>query len=166
MSIRPKIETALAATAERLAPGSGPDVVRHTKNDLATIEASSENFSRRYANDDVAVAVPVIIEAKHPEGDPVSVGKKHEGLIVAFADSLLYVRGIGFGAREVKAVNKDEISVESVTMEVDGVDVPGFRVSDRRGKPTFAAAVGLPDHQSEPAAQHAVRDEICSLFAG
>jgi hypothetical protein len=166
MSIRPKIETALAATAERLSPGSGPEVVRHLKNDLATIDASSENLSRRYANDDVAVAVPAIFEAKHPEGDPVTVGKRHEGLIVAFSDSLVFVRGVGFGAREVKALSKNEVSVEKVTMVLDGVNVPGLRVADRGGRPQFAVAVALPDHQSELTAQEALRDEICALFAG
>lgn len=166
MTIRPKIEAALTATAERLAPGSGPDVVRHLKNDLATIDASSENLSRRYANDDVALAVPLIVEAKHPEGDPVTVGKKHEGLIVVFSDSIIVVRGIGFGARDVKTFNTGEISVEPVTMVLDGADVPGVRIGDSRGKPMFAAAVVLPDGQSEPAAQQSLRDEVCSLLGG
>jgi len=166
MTIRPKIETALAATAERLAPGSGPDVVRHLKNDLSTIDASSENLSRRHANDDVALAVPAIFEAKHPEGDPVTVGKKHEGLIVVFSDSVIVVRGIGFGARDVKDFDRSEISVEPVTVVLDGADVPGVRMGDRRGKPMFAAAIVLPGGQAEPAAQQALRDEICSLLAG
>jgi hypothetical protein len=166
MTIRPNIEAAIAATAERLSPGSGPDVVRHVKNDLATIEASSEKLSKRYANDEVLAAVPAVFEAKHPEGDPVTVGKKHDGLLVIFADSVIVVRGIGFGARDVKVLSVSEISVEPVAMVLDGADVPGVRVGDRRGNVMFAAALVLPGVQAEPAAQRALRDELCSLLAG
>jgi hypothetical protein len=163
-SIRPKVEAALAATAERLSPGSGSKAVRHAKNDLATIDGSSEDLSRRYANEDIAIAVPAVFEAKHPDGDPVTIDKKHDGVIIVFPDSFIFVRGIGFGAREVKAVDNSEVSVEQVTMVLDGANVPGLRITGRSGKPKFAAAIALPGDQNDPNAQEAVRDEIYSLF--
>jgi hypothetical protein len=166
MSIRPKIDAALSATAERLSPGSGPDVLKHLKNDVSMIDASSENLSHRYANEDPAIATPAVFEAKHPEGDPVNVGKVHEGLIAVFSDSVIVVRAIGFGARDVKVYKKDEISAEPVTMVLDGANVAGLRIADRHGKPKFAIAIALPGHQSDATAQAAVRDEIRSLLAG
>jgi hypothetical protein len=165
VSIRPKIEVALAATAERLNPGSGAAAVSHAKNDLATIEASSENLGRRYANDDVALAAPAAFEAKHPDGDPVKVGKRHDGVIVVFADSFIVVRGMGFGARDVKTFGKGEVSVDRITMVLDGADVPGVRINDRRGKPLFAAAITPSDDQCDATARAAVRDELSSLLA-
>jgi len=165
MSIRPKIEAALSATADRLNPGSGQKAVRHAKNDFTTIDASSENLSRRYADEDVAIAAPAVFEAKHPDGDPVTIDKKHDGVIIVFSDSFIFVRGIGFGAREVKALGKSEVSVERITMVLDGANVPGLRITGRGGKPKFAAAIALAGEQCEPAAQEAVRDEIYSLLA-
>ena len=165
MSIRPKIEAALATTAERLHPGSGHDAVHHAKNDLSTIEASSENLSRRYANEDVAIAAPAVFEAKHPDGDPVTIGKRHDGVIVVFSDSFIVVRRIGFGAREVKTFGKGAVSVERVTMVLDGALAPGLRISESSGKPMFAAAIALADDECDPNVQEAVRDEIYSLLA-
>jgi hypothetical protein len=165
MSIKPKIEEAIAATAERLHPGSGPDAVKRAKNDLGTIDASSENLGRRFADDAVAIAAPVVFEAKHPEGDPVTIGKRHDGHLVVFPDSLVYVRGLAFGAREVKVLSTSEITVEPVTMLLDGAQMPGVRIGDRRGKPHFAAGITLADETCDPTAQQAVRDEICTLLA-
>lgn len=51
MTIRPKIEAALSATGDRLRPGSGADVVHHAKNDLMTIDGTSEDLNGRYASD-------------------------------------------------------------------------------------------------------------------
>lgn len=163
-SIRPKIETALSATAERLTPGSGSKVAHHAKNDLAVIDASSENLSKRYADADVALAVPAIFEAKHPDGDPVTIDKKHDGVIIAFTDSFIFVRGIGFGAREVKALSKNDVTVESISMILDGATVPGVRITGRGGKPHFAAAVTVEGGSNDPAAQAAVRDELVALL--
>lgn len=113
--IRPKIEAALSATAERLSPGSGPQAVRHAKNDLSLIGATEEDFNARYADEEVRIAAPVVFEAKKPDGDPVMIKKKHEGLIIVFGDSFMFIRGMGFGAREIKAVANGEVSVERVT---------------------------------------------------
>jgi hypothetical protein len=161
MSIRPKIEAALAATAERLSPGSGPEAVRHAKNDLMTISASSDGFDRRYANEEVGIAAPVVFESKHPDGDPVTFTKKQEGLIVVFPDSFVFVRAMGFGAREVKGLKAGDVSVERVTTVIDGTQVPGLRITARPGKPKFAVAIG----QGNPTEQAAVRDEIVALLA-
>ena len=161
MSIRPKIEAALAATAERLSPGSGADVVRHAKNDLQTISASSDGFDRRYADEEVSIAAPVVFESKQPDGDPVTFKKKQEGLIVVFPDSFVFVRAMGFGAREVKGLKASDLSVEQVTTVIDGAQVPGLRVTGRLGKPKFAVAIA----QGSPAEQAAVRDEIVGLLA-
>jgi hypothetical protein len=166
MSIRPKIEAALSATAERLSPGSGAGTVKHAKNDLMTISGTSENLDKRYANEDVVIASPAIFEAKHPDGDPVTIKKKHEGLIIVFSDSFIFVRGIGFGAREVKAVGKSEVSVEKVTTVLDGAEVPGLRITGRAGKPKFALAIALPKNPGDPAEQAAVRDEVYNFLAG
>jgi hypothetical protein len=166
MSIRPALETALAATGERLSPGSGPDLVRQLKNDLGLVDASSENLSKRFAGAEVALAVPAAFEAKHPEGDPVTVGKRHDGFIAVLGGSLIVVRGIGFGARDVKAHDASQVAVEKVALVLDGAEVPGVRFADGRGKPIFAAAVVLPGKQSgDPAASLALREEICALLA-
>jgi hypothetical protein len=164
-TIRPKVEAALAATAERLNPGSGHGAVHHAKNDLSVIDASSDNLTQRYSAEDVAIAAPLVFEAKHPDGDPVTIDKKHDGVIIVFSDSFIFVRGIGFGAREVKALGKSEVSVERITMVLDGANVPGLRITGRSGKPKFAAAIALDGEQCQPVAQEAVRDEIYSLLA-
>jgi hypothetical protein len=160
VSIRPKIEAALSATAERLSPGSGAKAVHHAKNDLATIDASSENLSARYADEEVRLAVPVVFEAKHPDGDPVVFKKHHDGVIVVFSDSFVFVRGIGLGAREVKALRFDEVSVEAVATSLDGADVPGLRITGRSGRPKFAVAMAA----GGPAEQAAVRDEVLGVL--
>jgi hypothetical protein len=165
MTIRPKIEAALSATADRLNPGSGAQAVRHAKNDLVTIDATSDNFSKRYANEEIRIATPAVFETKHPAGDPVTIEKKHEGLIVVFADSFIFVRGMGFGAREVKALGKDDVSVERVTTLLDGTEVPGLRVSARSGKPKFTLAIAQAKDPGDPTEQAAVRDEIYELLA-
>jgi hypothetical protein len=95
----------------------------------------------------------------------VTIDKKHDGVIIVFSDSFIFVRGIGFGAREVKALGKSEVSVERITMVLDGANVPGLRITGRSGKPKFAAAIALAGEQCEPAAQEAVRNEIYSLLA-
>lgn len=166
MSIRPKIEAALSATADRLNPGAGADAVRQAKNDLMTIDGSSENLNRRYANEEVKIATTAIFEAKHHGGDPVTIEKKHEGLIIVFSDSFVFVRGIGFGAREIKALGKNQVSVEKVTTVLDGVEVPGLRITGGFGMPNFALAIALPKGPGNPAEQAAVRDEVYDLLAG
>jgi hypothetical protein len=164
MSIRPKIEAALSATADRLNPGSGPKAVRHAKNDFTTIDASSENLSRRYADEDVAIAAPAVFEAKHPDGDPVTIDKKHDGVIIVFSDSFIFVRGMAMGLREVKAVRNDEVTVERVTTVLDGTEIPGLRITGRAGKPHFAFAIALAKEAGDPTEQAAVRDEIYELL--
>ena len=165
MSIRPIIETALAATAERLSPGSGSSAARHAKGDLGTIDAASGNYSKRYANEPIRLATTAVFEAKHPDGDPVTIGKPHAGLIVVFADSFLFVRGMGFGAREIDAVAISDVTVEAVTTVVDGAEVPGVRITGRGGKPKFAAAITVPDAPAHPATPTAVRDELVALLS-
>jgi hypothetical protein len=166
MSIRPALETALAATGERLAPGGGPDLVRQLKNDLSMVDASSDNLSVRFAGVEVALAVPAAFEAKHPDGDPVAVGKRHDGFVAVLGRSAIVVRGLGFGARDIKALEVSELTVEPVALVLDGTEVPGFRFADGRGKPMFAAAVVLPGKQGgDPAASLALREELCALIA-
>ena len=124
MSIRPTIEAALSDTADRLAPGSGADAVRHAKNLLMSIDGSSEDYSHRYANEAVGIAAPLVVEAKHPEGDPVTIKKKHDGLIVVFSDSFIEVRKMGFGVTEVNSYRKDDVTVEPITTVLDGTEAP------------------------------------------
>lgn len=159
-SIRPDIEAALSGTADRLSPGSGASVVKGLRNDLSVIGASSENLDSRYANDTISIAAPVVFEAKKPAGDPVRFEKKRDGLVVVYSDSFIFVRGIGLGAREVKALKKSDITVERVTAVLDGVEVPGLRINASSGKPEFALAITLPKHSADPAAQVAIRDEL------
>jgi hypothetical protein len=159
-SIRPKIEAALSATAERLSPGSGEKAVHHAKNDLMTIDGTEENLNRRYADEEVRIASPAVYESKHPDGDPVEFKKAHDGVIIVFSDSFVFVRGMGFALREVKAVRNDEVDVEKVTTVLDGTEVPGLRITGKVGKPHFALAITVPKASSDPAQQAAVRDEI------
>jgi hypothetical protein len=165
MSIRPKIEAALSGTADRISPGSGADVVRQAKNDLQVIDASSENLNSRYANEDVRIATTAIFETKHFDGDPVTIETRQEGLIVVFSNSFVCVRPIAFGARDVKVVVSDQVSVEKVTAMLDGEAVPGLRITGGFGMPKFALAVALPEGPGNPAAQAAIRDEIYDLLA-
>jgi len=165
VGIRPKIEAALSATADRLHPGSGANAVRHAKNDLGTIDATSEDFNRRYADEAVKIAAPAIVEAKQPDGDPVTIKKKHAGLIVVFSDSFIFVRAMGFGFREVKALRTSEVSVERVATVVDGTEIPGLKITGRAGKPKLALAIAQAKEPGNPAEQAAVRDEIYALLA-
>lgn len=160
VKIRPKIEAALSTTADRLSPGSGEQAVHHAKNDLSLIDATQEDLNGRFADDDVAIASPATFEAKHFDGDPVAFKKHHDGVIVVFSDSFLFIRGMGFGAREIKAVRKDEVNVERITAEIDGTDVPGLRITAHAGKPKFALAVTQTKADCDPTVQAAVRDEI------
>ena len=166
MSIRPKIEAALSATADRLNPGSGADAVRQARNDLMTIDASSENLSRRYADEDVRIATPAIFETKNHTGDPVTIQKKQEGLIVVFSDSFILARAAGFGMHEVKAIRKSDVSIEKVTTMLDGAAVPGLRIMGGFGGPKLALAIALSKGPGNPAEQAAVRDEAYDLLAG
>jgi hypothetical protein len=163
-SIRPKIEAALSATADRLSPGSGDQAVHHAKTDLSLIDATEENLNGRYADAPVVLASPAVFEAKHIDGDPVTFKKHHDGVIIVFSDSFIFIRGMGFGAREIKAVRKDEVAVEQVTAVVDGADVPGLRISGRAGKPKFVLAVTQSKVACDPTEQSAVRDEIHELI--
>jgi hypothetical protein len=165
MSIRPKIEAALSATAERLSAGSGHDPVRHAKNDIATIEASSGNLAGRYADEEVRLAAPLVVETKHPEGDPVTFTKAHDGIVVVFASSFVFVRGMGFGAREIEVVECRDATVERVTAVVEGTRQPAVRVTGPAGKPTFVAVVASEKASPAPEAQAAVLDELVGLLS-
>ncbi|MFZ4518205.1 MAG: hypothetical protein ACOYOP_07445 [Microthrixaceae bacterium] len=166
MSIRPKIEAALAATAERLHPGSGADAVHQSKNDLVSIEGTSDDISGRYANAEIVIAAPAVYETKHPDGDPVTIKKRHDGLIVVYPDGFIYVHAMALGLREVKALGKDEVSVEPITMVLDGAEVPGLRITGRAGRPKFALAIAPAKESGDPAEQVAIRDEIHRALAG
>ncbi|MCU0270140.1 MAG: hypothetical protein MUF83_16045 [Acidimicrobiales bacterium] len=163
-NIRPKIEAALSATADRLNPGSGAKAVHHAKNDLATIGGTEEDFNSRYADEEVEIASPAVFEAKHPDGDPVTFKKHHDGVIIVFSDSFLFVRRMGFALREIKALRTDEVSVERVTTVLDGTEVPGLRITGPGGKPTFALAIAESKEPGNPTEQAAVRDEIYELL--
>jgi hypothetical protein len=163
-SIRPKIEAALSATADRLSPGSGDQAVHHAKTDLSLIDATEEDLNGRYADAAVVLASPAVFEAKHIDGDPVAFKKHHDGVIVVFSDSFVFIRGMGFGAREIKAVRKDEVTVEQVTTVVDGAEVPGLRITGRAGKPKFVLAVTQSKVACDPIEQAAVRDELHGLL--
>jgi hypothetical protein len=160
MKIRPKIEDALSVTAERLTPGSGSKAVHHAKNDLSLIDATSEDLNGRYADQDVVIASPGLFETKHLDGDQVTFSKHHDGVIVVFPGSFLFIRRMGLGAREIKAVNAGDVTVEPVTTVVDGAEIPGLKVTGHAGGPHFAMAIAQEKQQSDPAQQTAVRDEI------
>jgi hypothetical protein len=160
VKIRPSIEAALSATADRLNPGSGAKAVRHAKNDLSTIEASSDNFNRRYADAELKIVAPVVFETKNPDGDLVTIKKIHEGLIVVYPDSFIFVRGIAFGAREVKSLGLGDVTVEKVTTVLNGTQVPGLRIAGRAGRPKFALAIAQGKEPGNPTEQAAVRDEM------
>ncbi len=155
---------ALTSTTSRDANGSGAKAAHHAKNDLLTIDGSSEDLNRRYADEDVKIATPAVFEAKHPDGDPVTIKKKHEGLIIVFSDSFIFVRGLGFGAREVKAVRSADVTVERITTVLDDIEVPGLRIVGQAGGPKFALAVAQAKEAGDPAEQSAVRDEIFDLL--
>lgn len=160
-----KVEGALSATAERLAPGSATQVLKHAKNDISVLGATQEDFAARYANDDVLIAAPVIYESKQPDGDPVTFKKKHSGIIIVFPGSLLYVREMGFGARDIKAVPVGDVSIEQVMTVMDGKQVPGLRITAHSGKPHFAFVISDAKTACDPVQQAALRDEMFGLLA-
>ena len=165
MSARENIEAALSATADRLSPGSGASAVSHFKNDIAMIAGSSDDVIRRYAKQEVRIAAPAVFESKRPDGDPVTIEKPREGVIVVFQDGLVFVRGVAFGARESKALKAGDFSVERVTTLLNGTQIPGLRITARIGKPKFAVAIAQELAPGSPTEQEAVRDEIVELLA-
>jgi hypothetical protein len=106
-----------------------------------------------------------VFESKRPDGDPVTIEKAREGLIVLFPEGLVFVRGIGFGARESKALPAGDVTVERVTTVLDGTEVPGLRITARAGKPKFAVAITHAQAPGSPTEQAKVRDEIFELLA-
>lgn len=155
MKIRPTIEAALSATADRISPGSGADAPKRNKNLLMTIDGTSEDLNGRYGGQQVQIVVPVIVETKHPDGDPVTIGKPHDGLLVVYPDS------IGFGAVDIKTHDKRDVTVESIATVLDGAEVPGLRLV--AGKPA-ALAIAQEKHPGNLAEQAAVRDEALRLL--
>lgn len=129
------------------------------------IDGSSDDLIRRYAKEEVAIAAPAVFESKRPDGDPVTIEKAREGLLVVVPDGLIFVREIGFGARESKALKASDMSVERVTTVLNGTEVPGLRIKARLGKPKFAVAIGQAQVSATPTEQAAVRDEIFELLA-
>jgi hypothetical protein len=165
MSARANIEAALSATADRLTPGSGAETARHFKNEIAMIDGSSDAVIRRFAKQEVRIAAPAVFESKRVDGDPVTIEKPREGVIVVFPDGLVFVRGVAFGARESKALKAGEFSVEPVTTVLEGTATPGLRITARMGKPKFAVALAQTTSPGNPTEQAAVRDEILELLA-
>jgi hypothetical protein len=165
MGNRANIEAALSATADRLSPGSGAAAVKEFKNEIAMIDGSSDDLIRRYAKQEVKIAAPAVFESKRPDGDPVTIEKAREGLLVVFPDGLVFVRGIGFGARESKALNAGDVTVERVTTVLNGTQVPGLRITARMGRPKFAVAIAQAQVPGNATEQAAVRDEIVELLA-
>jgi hypothetical protein len=165
MSNRAKIEAALIATANRLSPGSGANVVSHFRSELAMLDGSSDDLIRRYTKEEIAIAAPAVFESKRVDGDPVSFEKAREGLVVVVPDGLVFVRAMGFGARELKALKASDIAVERVTTVLNGTEIPGLRITARLGKPRFAVAIGQEHTPASATEQAAVRDEILGLLA-
>jgi hypothetical protein len=165
MSSRADIEAALAATIDRLSPGSGTSAVSHFKNEIAMIAGSPDDSIRRYTTGEITIAIPAVFESKRPDGDPVTIEKPRDGLIVVYSEGLVMVRPLAFGARESKGLGLGDVSIERVTTVLNGTDVPGLRITARSGKPTFAVAVGQAEAPGSPTEQAAVRDEIYELLA-
>jgi hypothetical protein len=163
MSFKPGIEAALSATAERLSPGSGQSAVKHAKNLIMSIEGSSDDTTGRFSGQDVSLAAPPIVEAKHPDGDPVEIKKHHEGLVVVYPNGCLLVRAIGFGATDVHGYGTGEVSVEAGATVHDGNEIAGLRFTPNHGK-QVAAAVADAKSPGDAAAQTAVRDELLGLL--
>jgi hypothetical protein len=165
MSSRQDLEAALAATAERLSPGTGANAAGDFKNEIAMVASSSDDLIKRFSRQEVRLAAPAVFESKQPDGDPVTIGKGREGLIVVFPDGLVFVRGVAFGARESKAIAVTDVSVERVTTVLNGTEVPGLRIAGRSGRPKFAVAITHGQAPGSPTEQAAVRDEIHQLLA-
>lgn len=165
MPSRQDLETALAATADRISPGSGAEAAHHFKNELGMIASPSDNDIKRYARGDVLLVAPTVVEAKQPDGDPVTIGKVHEGLIAVFPDGVVIVRGVAFGARESKAYAATDLTIERITTVLDGTEVPGVRITGRHGRPKLAFALTQEKQTGVVAEQDAVCNEIVRLLA-
>jgi len=165
MGNQANIEAALSATADRLSPGSGAKALSHLKYEIGMISSSQDDSVRRVSSQEALIVAPAVFESKHPDGDPVTIQKPHDGLLAVFPGGLVIVRGIGFGARESKGLQAGDFSVERVTTVLNGTEVPGLRVTARIGKPKFAAAITQSDAPGSPTEQAAVRDEIFELLS-
>jgi hypothetical protein len=126
------------------------------------IGATQEDVNAQFADDEVRIAAPVVFQTKQAERDPVTLKKKREGTVVVFGGALLYIRAMGFGARDIMALTPDEVTVERINTVLDGQEGPGLRISNRAGKPLFALAIAPGD----PGARAAVRDGIYEALAG
>jgi hypothetical protein len=133
MSSRADLDAALSATADRLSPGSGTTAVGHFTSQLEMIAHSSDAAIRRFVTGDVEIAAPAVFESKRPDGDPVTIEKAREGLLVVFSDGLVFVRGLAFGAMESKALGKGDLSAEKVMTVLNGTEIPGLRKAEVRG---------------------------------
>jgi hypothetical protein len=161
MSNRQDLEAALSSTADRLNPGTGAKAVEHHKNDINMLVSSADRLIKRFVGSEVRLVVPVVVEAKQTDGDPVTIAKAKDGLIAIFAEGVVIIRGVAFGARESKPYDVADLTAESITTVLDGAQVPGVRVVGRHGKPKLALAVV---HEDAAADQSAVRDEIVQLL--
>lgn len=165
MSIRNKIAAALGTTAEQLSPGSASATVRRADMYLGDIDGQDE-LQMLYAMEQVSVAAPIFVEEKRPDGDPVTITKKREGLIVVFSDSFVLARDKGFGFTKTEALGADEVSIEAVTAIVDGKQTPALRISSDNGKRRLTVAIAQARHASDPPQQAVVRDRILELLTG
>jgi hypothetical protein len=165
MSSRADLDAALSATADRLSPGSGTNAVSHFTSQLEMIAHSSDDAIRRYVTGEVKIAAPGVFESKRPDGDPVTIEKARDGLLVVFSDGLVFVRGLAFGAMESKALSRGDVLVEKVMTVLNGTEIPGLRIAARAGKPKFAVAIAQEQAPGSPTEQAAVRDEIYELLA-
>jgi hypothetical protein len=165
MPSRQDLETALAATADRLNPGTGAAAADHFKYELGMIASPSDNDIKRYARGDVLLVAPAVVEAQQTDGDPVTIGKPHAGLIAVFPDGVVIVRGVAFGARESKAYAATDLTIERITTVLDGSEVPGVRISGRHGRPKLAFALTQEKQTGVAAEQASVSDEIVRLLA-
>lgn len=165
MTIKKRIADALAITADALDRGSAATAVRQADVYLGDIESNPE-FQILYAHEMVAVAAPVYVEEKRPAGDPVTIAKKRQGLIVVFSDSFILTREKGWGFHQTQAFGFNEVSIESVTAILQGAETPALRIRTNSGKTTAVAAIELARFDSDPAQRVAIRDEIVSRLCG
>lgn len=162
--LKDKIALALVATAGELNPNSKEDTLRRAMMYLDDIDKRDE-FQLMYAEEPVKLCLPIYVEEKRPDGDPVSFNKKKAGIIVLWHDSFILSRDWGMMSNKTQAGGYGDTSAQKVTANFSGLQMSGLRLINREEKIKTVLTPHQALHDSDPAAQAKIVDQITELFS-
>ena len=162
--LKDKIALALVTSAGELNPNSKEDTLRRAMMYLDDIDKRGE-FQLMYAEEPVKLCVPIYVEDKRPDGDPVVFKKKKAGVIVLWHDSFILSREWGMMSNKTQAGGYDDTAVEMVTTNFSGTEMLGLRLTNREEKIKTVLTPHQALHDSDPAAQAKLVGQIAELFS-